>query len=459
MSNLSSVIAALQAAPAGTLTLPGDTGFDAARAVIYGGIDKRPGAIVRVGSAADIQRVVTLARESGIELAVRSGGHSIAGHSSSEGGLVVDLRDLKAIALDVPGKTVWAETGVTAEELTRATTAHNLVVGFGDAGTVGIGGITLGGGVGYLARKHGLTIDSLLAAEIVTADGAFHMVDETHEPDLFWALRGGGGNFGIVTRLKFQLHDLPAFTGGMLCIPATPETLAGFIAAAEAAPEALSTIANVMPAPPMPFLPAEVHGKLVILGMLAFAGPDEAAEQALRPFRVLAEPHADFVKPGPYLSMYPPEDPDYHPTATVRTLFMDRVGLAEAKTILETLQASDATFSVAQLRVLGGAAARVPADATAYAHRTAPIMVNVAAFWTTPEDRLKQDRWVDEFSGALRQSQAGAYVNFLGAEPPERIRAAYPGPTWDRLRAIKRRYDPTNLFRLNQTIPPADTGA
>jgi FAD/FMN-containing dehydrogenase len=456
MSALETAISALNSGLAGRLILPGSADYDGARAVIYGGLDLHPGAIVQVESSKDLQKVLDVSVKNGVEVAVRSGGHSAAGHCSTEGGIVIDLRHRKAIEIDEANKTVWAETGVTAEELTRATTDKRLVVGFGDAGTVGIGGITLGGGVGYLSRKHGLTIDSLLAAEIVTADGELRTVDATHEPDLFWAIRGGGGNFGIAVRFKYQLHDLPAFTGGMICLPATAETVAGFVAAAEAAPEELSTIANVMPAPPMPFLPQEVHGKLVILGMIAYAGDDAAAQQAIAPFRALATPYADFIKPGPYLSMYPPEDPDYHPTAVTKNLFMNRIGPAEAKQIVDTLTSADAVFRVTQIRVLGGAIARVPADATAYAHRRAPIMINVAAFYTTPEDHVKQQAWVDTFAAALRQEEAGAYVNFVGDEGPDRVRAAYPDATWERLRRIKKQYDPNNVFSRNQNIVPAE---
>jgi FAD/FMN-containing dehydrogenase len=331
-----------------------------------------------------------------------------------------------------------------------------MVIGFGDAATVGIGGITLGGGVGYMARKYGLTIDSLLAAEIVTADGKSHSVDAAHEPELFWALRGGGGNFGVVTRLKYKLSPLPAFTGGMLCLPATAETVAGFMAAAAAAPEALSTICNVMPCPPMPFVPEEVHGKMIIMGMLAYAGPAADAEKALAPFRALAEPYADFIKTGDYAElMYPPEEGDYHPTAVSHTMFMNRVGPEEAKLIVDELNASDAVFRVVQLRALGGAVARVAADATAYAHRSAPVMVNVAAFYTTPEDKAKRVGWVAEFGKTLEQEEKGAYVNFLSADGAARIDAAYPEKTLARLRKVKGRYDPANLFRLNQNIVPA----
>ncbi len=455
MTKIDSAIAALRTGFSGTLILPGDATYDTARALMSGGNDKRPGVIARPKSAADVQRIVNIARDTGVEFAIRSGGHSGAGHSTTEGGLVLDLHDMKRIEIDPAGRTAWAETGTTALEVTKAVLQDGLIVGFGDAGSVGIGGITLGGGVGYLARKWGLTIDSLLAAEIVTADGRLLTASPSENPELFWALRGGGGNFGVVTRLNYALQPLPAFTGGMMCLPATPETVAGFVAAANAAPEGLSTIANVMPAPPMPFLPPEVHGKMVILGMLAFSGPDAEAQLALAPFRALAKPYADFVKPGPYTQMYPPEDPNYRPTAAVRNLFMDRIGLSEATTMLDTLAASDAVFKAVQIRVLGGAYARVPVDATAYAHRKAPIMVNLVAFYTTPEDRVKREAWVDAFAATLTQETKGAYVNFLADEGEARVRGAYPGATWDRLRNIKRQYDPQNLFRRNQNIVPA----
>ncbi|MGN6100757.1 MAG: FAD-binding oxidoreductase [Devosia sp.] len=455
MTRIETAVAALKTGFSGALLCPGAEGYDAARTVVAGGIDRHPGAIARVRNTADVQRVIEVARETGLELAIRSGGHSNAGHSTTEGGLVLDLREMKAIDVDPTSRTLWAETGATAMEVTQAALRHGLVVGFGDTGSVGIGGLTLGGGVGYLSRKWGLTIDSMLAAEIVTADGTLRTASAEANPELFWALRGGGGNFGVVTRIRFQLNALPAFTGGMLCLPATPETLAGFVAAAEAAPDELSTIANVMPAPPLPFLPKEVVGQTVILAMLAFAGPDEAAARAIAPFRELAQPYADFVKPGPYTQMFPPENPDYRPTAAARNMFMDRIRIVEARTILETLGASDAPFRVAQIRVLGGAVSRVASDATAYAHRRAPIMVNLAAFWTTPEERARREAWVDEFVGALTQETQGVYVNFLGAEGPDRVRAAYPGLTWQRLSRVKRTFDPSNLFRLNQNISPA----
>jgi FAD/FMN-containing dehydrogenase len=332
----------------GQLIRPKDDAYDEARAVFYGGIERHPAFIVRVADATDVSRVVALARESGLDLAVRSGGHSPAGHSTTEGGIILDLSEMKGLEIDLERRTAWAQTGLTTGEYTAAAGAHGLATGFGDTGSVGVGGITLGGGVGYLVRKHGLTIDDLLAADVVNADGELLRADAETHPDLFWAIRGGGGNFGVATRFQYRLHEVDTIVGGMLILPATPEVVASFVAEAEAAPEELSAIANVMTAPPMPFLPAETQGQLIIMAMLVYAGDVEAGERAIAPFRGLAEPIADMVKPMPY--------PD---------------------------------------------------------------------------------------------------VGFLGEEGEARVRDAYPGSTWKRLAEIKDRYDPTNLFRLNQNIPPA----
>jgi FAD/FMN-containing dehydrogenase len=439
----------------GRVIAPDDEGYDEARAVFIGGVDRRPAVIVRVADATDVATVIALARETGLELAVRSGGHSSVGHGVSEGGIVIDLSDMKAFDVDVATRTAWAETGLTAAEYSAAAWVHGLATGFGDTGSVGIGGITLGGGVGYLVRKYGLTIDDLLAADIVTADGELLRVDADHHPDLFWAIRGGGGNFGVVTRFQYRLHEVPSFVGGLLVLPATAEVVAGFIAAAEAASDELSAIANVMPCPPMPFVPEADHGKLVILALMGYAGDAEAGERALAPFRALGKPIADMLNQMPYPQIYPPEDDSYHPLAISKTMFVDRIDLPVAETIMEHLEASDAAMRVAQLRVLGGAVARVPSDATAFAHRASRIMVNVATFYEGADDKDRRAAWVDGLVAALQQDDRGAYVNFLGDEGEERIRAAYPGATWDRLAAVKARYDPANLFRLNQNIPAA----
>jgi FAD/FMN-containing dehydrogenase len=438
----------------GRVTAPGDAGYDQVRKVFYGKWDRRPAAIVRPTDAAEVAQVVGLARDSGLELAVRSGGHSLAGHSVAEGGIVLDLSRMTALEVDRERRTAWAQTGLTAGAYTAAVGADGLVTGFGDTGSVGIGGLTLGGGVGFLVRKHGLTIDNLLAAELVCADGRVLQVDHERHPDLFWAIRGGGGNFGVATRLQFRLHELPGILGGMLLLPANAEVIEGFVAAAGAAPEELSGIANIMVAPPMPFVPPSHHGKLVMMALLAYAGDAGAGERALAPFRALAEPLADLVQPMPYAGLFEPVDDMEVVEESARSMFLDGFDHAAAETVVEHLQASTAPMAVAQLRVLGGAMALVPADATAFAHRDRPIMAGTGCVYEHAADRPVHDAWADGFAAALRGGP-GVYVNFLGDEGPDRVREAYPGPTWERLVEVKRRYDPGNLFHRNQNIPPA----
>ena len=443
----------------GRVIAPDDPGYDQARGVFYGSFDRRPALIVRPTDAAEVATVVALARDSGLELAVRSGGHSLAGHSVSEGGIVLDLSAMKGLDIDPEARTAWAQTGLTAGEYTVAAGAHGLATGFGDTGSVGIGGITLGGGVGYLVRKHGLTIDDLLAAELVTADGQVLRTDAETHPELFWAIRGGGGNFGVATRFRYRLHPVDRVVGGMLLLPATPEVIAAFVAEAEAAPEELSAIANIMVAPPMPPIPEQAHGKLLVMALLCWAGEVEAGERAVARFRGLATPFADMVRPMPYPEIYQFTEggpgPDHE---AARSLFLDAVDGATAETIVEHLRASTAPLAVAQLRVLGGAMARVPADATAFAHRGRRIMAALGAVWERPEEAATHQAWVTGFAAALRQGDPGVYVNFVGDEGQARVREAYPGSTWERLAAVKRRYDPANLFRRNQNIPPAPTG-
>jgi FAD/FMN-containing dehydrogenase len=448
-------IAELSADFNGKVITPDDAGYDEARAVFYRFIDKRPAAVVRPADAAAVARVVSFARETGTELAVRSGGHSPAGHGTSEGGIVLDLAAMRALDIDAEQRTAWAETGLTASEYTAAAGEHGLATGFGDTGRVGIGGLTLGGGTGFLVRKHGLTIDDLLAADLVTGDGELLHVDAESHPDLLWAIRGGGGNFGVATRFQFRLHELDGIVGGMLVLPATPEVIASFITEAEAAPEELSAIANIMVAPPMPFLPAEAHGRLIVMALMCYAGDVEAGERAFAPFRALAEPIADLVRPMPYPEIYKLTEVEPLPLQDVaHSQFADEVDTSAAEAIVEQLQASTAQMAVTQLRVLGGAMGRVPDEATAFAHRGRRIMVAVAALFERPEERPDHEAWVNGLAAALRNGDDGVYVNFLGDEGDARVREAYPGETWERLSAVKRRYDPGNLFRVNQNIPP-----
>ncbi|RIQ29133.1 FAD-binding oxidoreductase [Jiangella rhizosphaerae] len=450
-------VSALRTRFAGQVVAPGDDGYDAARALFYGGHDPRPAVVIRPCDPNEVADVIALARETGLDLSVRCGGHSPVGHSVVDGGIVLDLTHLRAIAVDVEERTVWAQAGLTAGDVTRAVAEHGLAIGFGDTGTVGIGGITTGGGVGFLSRKYGMTIDNVLAAEVVTADGQILQVDAGHHPDLFWAIRGGGGNFGVVTRFQYQLHEVPEVVGGMIMLPATPEIVHGFLREAAAAPEELSVIVNVMPAPPMPFIPADVQGSLVVLGLVCYAGPAEEGAKVLAPIRALAEPLADFVRPITYPEMFLEEEGEgeYHPTATARTLFADELDLPRIAQVLERLQNAPAPMRVAQFRPLGGAISRVPADATAYAHRARPFMVNVASFLDGPDTRAEREQWVLDTAAVVENGAPGAYVNFLAEDGPQRAREAYPGATWERLTRVKRQYDPGNLFRRNVNIPPA----
>jgi FAD/FMN-containing dehydrogenase len=300
-----------------------------------------------------------------------------------------------------------------------------------------------------------MTIDSLLAAEIVTADGRARIVDPEHEPDLFWAIRGGGGNFGVVTRFRFHLEPVGQVYGGMLVLPATAETIEGFIRAASDASDELSTIANVMPAPPMPFLPPDTHGKLIILAFMISLGDVKDGERQMAPFRALATPYSDMLRPMAYSEIYMPEDPDYRPTPVQRDFFLDTIDRGKAEAMIDALDASDAPLRAVQLRVLGGAMSRVPNDATAFGHRDAPIMAVVVNFTTgDAEDHRKRAAWADGLAARLRDARTGAYVNFLTLDD-DRVESAYPEPTLSRLREIKRRYDPENLFRGNVNITPA----
>jgi FAD/FMN-containing dehydrogenase len=445
----------LRSQVSGEVIEPEDPGYDEARQVFFKGVDKRPLAVARVANAQDVAAVVNAARESGLELAVRSGGHSRPGYGTSDGGLVIDLSGMNAVEIEGDGETAWVGTGATAGQYTLATAERGRATGLGDTGSVGVGGITLAGGIGFLARKHGLTIDNLLSAEVVTADGAVVQASEEAEPDLFWAIRGGESNFGVATRLQLQLTEVSEIVGGMLILPATPESIIGFLQAADAAPEELSTIANVMIAPPMPMIPEEAHGKPVVMGLFAYVGPVDQGEQVLAPFRALADPYADLLRPMRYPELF--EGPEQEPQFAAGTnFFADTLDPSAAEAILEQLPQSTAMMKAVQLRVLGGAVGRVPNDASAFAHRDRGLMVNVAAMYVDEGEGDTHQAWVDGLADSLGKDGAGGYVGFLGDEDEESLRAAYPHGTWERLRGLKRRYDPDNLFHLNHNIPPAN---
>ena len=444
----------LASALSGTLLLPGDSTYDTARRGHNLAIDQHPLAIARVADAADVATAVAFAREADLELAIRSGGHSVAGHSTGDGVLVIDLSALQGLHIDPSTRLVHAGAGLTAGAVTNALAPHGLAIPFGDTPTVGITGLTLGGGIGYLVRPHGLAIDHLEAVELVTAEGRL-ITASTHEhADLFWALRGGGGNFGVVTRLVYRAVEVDAVYGGALILPATAETLAGVVAAADAAPEGLSTITDMMAAPPAPFIPDAWVGRPILILTAVYAGDPADGPAVMAPFRALAEPVADMLAPMPYPAIYGFTEEagtplPYH----LRSAFLRSFDLDAATDVMAAFEAAPDGPALFHIRVLGGAMARVPTDATAFAHRDARILAMMLGGFETG-DGDDQRAWVSGLLDTLRPLADGVYANFLADEGRERVGEAYPAATYARLAAVKRAYDPGNVFHRNQNIRP-----
>jgi FAD/FMN-containing dehydrogenase len=448
-----SELRALGAALRGHVILPGDAGYDAARRGHNTAIDRRPAIIVRPHDTADVSRAIVAARDLGLEIAVKGGGHSLAGHSSIDGGMVVDLGDMRQVVIDPIRRTGSAQGGVLAGEYTRAAHEHGYATPFGDTTTVGLGGLTLGGGMGWLTRKHGLTIDSLLSVELVTADGDRMTVSEDCDPELFWALRGGGGNFGVATRFTYRLHPLDVVTGGALFLPLSARVLQDLVEVSAAAPEDLTQITNVMAMPPAPFVPAELVGTPAVIVLLVHAGDPEAGAAAVGPFRALATPLVDMVGPMPYPAMYVLTAGGEQPgPSVVRSTFLPGLSRPAAEAIVHRHGSPEGQLAMTQLRVLGGAMARVPADATAFAHRHALVMASVIT--AVGESAAASTAWADAYLAELASDGIGVYSNFMGDEGEARLRAAYPGRTYERLVAVKRRVDPDNVFHANHNIRP-----
>jgi FAD/FMN-containing dehydrogenase len=446
---------ALRDAVSGQVLVDGDAGFDAARGLHNSHYDRKPAAIVRPADAIDVARTVQTAHELGLELVVKSGGHSVAGHSATDGGILLDMRTLNAVDIDPIRWVGSAQGGTTAGEYTMAAHAHGMATPFGDTLSVGLGGLTLGGGIGWLSRKHGMTIDNLLEADIVTADGRLVTVSEESDPDLFWAIRGGGGNFGIVTRFRYRLHPVEIVTGGALFLPLSREVLRGLVDASVEAPDELTQISFVMPLPPAPFLPPELVGTPAIAVMPVFSGPLDQGEAAMAPFRALAKPYADLIGPMPYPAQYQFTSGGEEPSVGVlRSSFLPDLTEAAIDAIVERHSNPVPGMAFTQLRVLGGAMARVPAGATAFAHREATVMASVIT-GTTEEHYADAVAWTEAYHGELSEGSTGVYSNFLADEGAARLAQAYPGATYERLVQVKRRVDPDNFFHGNHNIRPS----
>ncbi len=438
------------------LVLPGDPAYEPGRLVWNATVDRRPAGIIRAAGPDDVVRAIAFARETGVDIAVRGGGHSMAGHGTVDDGVLLDMSGLQGLRIDPSRRIARVEAGVLAGTYTGAAAAHGLVTPFGDTATVGITGLALGGGVGWLSRKLGLTIDSVRAFELVTADGDRVTAGPTEHPDLFWALRGGGGNFGVVTALELDLHPLGPIHGGAVFLPLTGEVVRGYAEVASTAPDELTTIAAAMRLPPAPFVPPALVGTPALAIMPVHAGPADDGEAAMTTLRSLGTPLVDMLGPMPFPAMYElTAEGSRRQVGVTRSHSLPGLDAATIDTIVESLPAAPpGGMAMIQLRILGGAVERVPADATAYAHRDAGAIVAVIA---GAEDTVQLDAptaWVQDVAASIAPRATGAYVNFLEDEGEGRVRAAYGESTYRRLGEVKRRWDPTNLFRMNQNVRP-----
>jgi FAD/FMN-containing dehydrogenase len=441
--------------------VPGDPRYDQGRGVYFVGVDRRPTAIVRPSSAEEVASVIRVAREVGARLSVKGGGHGFTSACVRDDTVVLDLSRLEGIELDVETRVARAGGGLTAGAYTAAAARHGLATGFGDSGGVGVGGIALLGGIGFLHRKLGLTIDSILSAQVVTADGTIVETSAEEHPDLFWALRGGGGNFGVVTRLDLRLHPVSQVRGGMLMGAAEPAAVTGLLELFrdDADPGGdLSGIVQVMQAPPVPMIPAELHGKVVCAVFVVHSGDAGAADQVLADVRSLVPAAMDALGPTAYAAMFEAkEGPPPPPRLRWSSSFADAPAPDAVERVFERLaEPHGGMMRMVQLRPMGAAVATVDSGATAFAHRSASMLVSAGATFADPADGDPQRAWarsvVAEACGA---GARGPYLGFLADEGVDAVRAAYPESHWARLRDVKRRYDPDNVFDGNHNVPPA----
>jgi FAD/FMN-containing dehydrogenase len=443
----------------GRLLPPGSPDYDQARRVWNGMVDRRPGLIVECGGAPDVVRSVRFAADHELLLSVKGGGHSIAGSGVCQGGLMISLGRMRWVQVDPEARRARVGPGTLLADLDREAQVFGLATPLGINSTTGVAGLTLGGGFGWLSRKHGLTIDNLVSADVVTAAGDFLVASRSENPDLFWGIRGGGGNLGVVTSFEFRLH------------PVGPEVLAGLLVHSLAsagpvlrfyrdfvarAPDELTVWAVLRKAPPLPFLPPEIHGSEILILACLFAGDVQDGEKALAPLRTFGSPAADVIRPRSYLDFQSAFDPflqagqrNYWKSHYFRQL---DDGLFEA--VLPLMRGVPNQSCEVLLAHLGGAVGRIPEDATAYPHRDARFLLNVHGRWHDPSQDEGGRAWTREvFRAAEPYATGGVYANFMPGEEEGRVRAAY-GPAYGRLRRLKTRYDPGNLFRLNPNVSP-----
>lgn len=445
----------------GDLCLPGDAGYEEARTIWNAMIDKRPAAIVRAAGASDIIRTVRLAAQHELLLSIRGGGHNIAGNAVCDGGLMLDLSKMTSVRVDAEARVARVEPGARLADLDKETQAFGLATPTGINSTTGVAGLTLGGGFGWLSRKHGLTVDNLRSADVVTASGELVHASEADHPDLFWAIRGGGGNFGVVTSFELQLHPVgPQVIAGLIVHPfsSAKEVLREYRRLVAEAPDELCCWTVMRKAPPLPFLPLEIHGTEVLVLALCYAGDPAAGEKAVAPFKAIGDPIADVIGPAPFTAWQTAFDPLL--TAGERNYWKSHDfaeisdGLIEV--ILDAVRRLPSPHCEIFIANLGGAINRVPVEATAYPHRNVQFAMNVHTRWSDPSEDATCIGWARSFYDAAAPfATGGVYVNFMPADETQRVRSGAYGPNYDRLARIKAKYDPANLFRMNQNVVPA----
>lgn len=444
----------------GRLIRPEDQGYDEARSIWNGAHDQRPALIARCAGAADVMRCVDFARSENLQVAVRGGGHSLPGFSSCDGGLVIDLSATRSVHVDPTSRTAVADAGCTWGDVDHETQAFGLAVTGGLVSTTGIAGFTLGGGIGWLMRKVGLACDNLIAADIVTADGQQVRASADENPELLWGLRGGGGNFGIATSLEYRLHPVgPAVTAGLIFFDGdrAEEVLRFYRDWVRELPDELTTLVNLTTAPPAPFLPEASHGKPIVAVAAVHAGDPEQGRALVQPLKDLGNPVADLIGIMPYTAMQSVLDPLWERGAHnyMRSAFVDELDDAAIGATLGSHQTVPSPHSEIHFHHFGGAVARVGDDQSAFGNRSAQYVLNVIARSAGADGFEANVDWARRTAEALAPvSRDAAYVNFMGDADDERLRASYGDATYERLVALKRQYDPTNLFNLNQNIAP-----
>jgi FAD/FMN-containing dehydrogenase len=450
----------LDGALRGKILEQGSPAYEEARTVWNAMIDRKPGLIVRCLGAADVIHAIRFARDNGLLVAVRGGGHNIAGSAICDGGIVIDLSQMKSVRVDRAAQRAWVEPGATLADLDKETQAFGLVVPTGINSTTGVAGLTLGGGFGWITRKFGLTIDNLLSADVVTADGDLVHATAKENSDLFWALRGGGGNFGVVTAFEFQLHKLgPQVLAGLVVHPFddASKLLREYRRLLESVPDELTCWVVMRKAPPLPFLPTEWHGREVLVFAMCYCGDIKEGEKAMAGLRGLGKPIVDVVGPNPFASWQAAFDPLLTPGARNYWKSHDFAQLSDetiAILIDATRQLPGPECEIFIFHV-GGAAGRVAPDATAFSQRNAHFGVNIHTRWREESMDKRHLAWAKKLFDATAPFAIGtAYVNFMPGDEAERVEKAY-GASYRRLAQVKRRYDPSNLFRMNQNIRPA----